>query len=64
MVIKYDKETDIVYIKLTDNPVAESDEGKQGVIIDYDEKENIVGIEILNASSKVIQPNGMIYEIA
>lgn len=64
MLIKYDKDIDIIYIKLTDAKVAESDEEKLGIILDYDEEGNIVGIEVLNASKKINQPNGVIYEVA
>ncbi len=64
MVIKYDKDIDVIYIKLSDNRVAESDEEKPGIILDYDESGNIVGIEVLDASSKINQPNGIIYEVA
>ena len=64
MVIKYDKDTDVIYIKLTDGIVAESDEDKPGIILDFDDFGNIVGIEVLNASEKINQPNGIIYEVA
>lgn len=64
MVIKYEKELDIVYIKLSEGKVSESDEEKSGLILDYDENGNIIGIEILNASKKINQPNGVSYEVA
>lgn len=64
MVIKYDKDIDVVYIKLTDGIVVESDEDKPGIILDFDNCGNIVGIEVLNASEKINQPNGIIYEVA
>jgi uncharacterized protein YuzE len=32
VVIKYDKDTDVIYIRLTEAKVAESDEDKPGVI--------------------------------
>ncbi len=64
MVIRYDKEVDVIYIKLSDNKVVESDEEKPGIILDYDESGNIVGIEVLNASDKMVQPNGVTYEVA
>jgi len=64
MEIKYAKDVDVIYIKLTDAKVAESDEDKPGIILDYDESGEIVGIEVLNASKKIKQPNGVVYEVA
>lgn len=61
MEIKYAKDVDVIYIKLTDAKVAESDEDKPGIILDYDESGEIVGIEVLNASKKIKQPNGVVY---
>jgi uncharacterized protein YuzE len=34
MVIKYDKESDIIYIQFSDKKVVESEEDKPGVILD------------------------------
>lgn len=64
MVVKYDKDIDVIYIRLTDAKVVESDEDKPGVILVYDDAVNLVGIEVLNASKKINQPNGVIYEVA
>ncbi|MBC7510078.1 MAG: DUF2283 domain-containing protein, partial [Ferruginibacter sp.] len=43
MKVKYDKEVDILYIKLNDKPIKESDEDKPGIILDYAEDGSIVG---------------------
>jgi len=64
MKVKYDKETDILYIKLSDLIIAESDEDKKGVILDYTVDGQLVGIEVLNASKSAIQPSKVEYEIA
>ena len=64
MKIKYDKEVDVMYIRFSDDMVAESDEQKPGIIIDYNEKGEIVAIEILNASKNTKSPNSMVYEVA
>lgn len=64
MVVKYNKESDAIYIQFSDAQVFESDEDKPGVILDYDERGSIIGIEILNASEKTNQPNGIKYEVA
>ena len=64
MLIRYNKEVDVVYIQFSEKKVSESDEDKPGIIIDYDDEGNIVGIEVLEASKKMIQPNGVTYEVA
>ncbi len=62
MKVKYDKENDVLYIRLSNNPVTESDSEKPGIILDYDSDENIVGIEVLNASLKMERPMKVEYE--
>ena len=64
MKIRYDKETDIIYIKLSSLQIAESDENNQGIILDYAENGEVVGIEILNATKYLGQENGILYEMA
>jgi uncharacterized protein YuzE len=62
--IRYDKKVDVVYIQFSENQVSESGEGKPGIILDYDNDGNIVGIEVLEASKKMGQPNGVTHEVA
>lgn len=64
MKVKYDKETDILYIRLSEDKVAESDESRKDIILDYSEENLLVGIEILNASKSSIQPSKVEYEVA
>ncbi|MCU0338447.1 MAG: DUF2283 domain-containing protein [Spirosomaceae bacterium] len=64
MKLKYDKETDILYIVLRDLPIEESDEDKKGVILDYAISGELVGIEILNASQVTDKPSKIEYEFA
>ena len=63
MVIKYDQETDIIYVQLSEYEVYESDEEKPGLIIDYDVNGNIVGIEYFQASARVKDPGEIKYEL-
>jgi uncharacterized protein YuzE len=50
----YDARTDTLSIILRpDAQVAESDEDKPGIILDYDEQGNLVSLEILDASKRV-----------
>ncbi|MBI4931025.1 MAG: DUF2283 domain-containing protein [Bacteroidetes bacterium] len=64
MKVKYDKKVDVLYISFSKNKIKESDEGKPGVIIDYDKNGSIVGIEILDASHKMPNPRKVEYEVA
>lgn len=58
MDIKFDKETGTLYLKFSDDKIEDTREEKPGVIIDYDEKGEIVGIEILSVSAK-LEKSGM-----
>lgn len=53
----YDTETDTLRIVLSSAPIAESDEDKPGVMLDYDADGNIVGIEVLQASKRTDNPS-------
>jgi uncharacterized protein YuzE len=50
-------------IVLSSAPVAESDEDKSGVILDYEGSGNIVTMEILEASRRDAAPDRMDYRI-
>ncbi len=50
----YDQRTDTLTIVLKENvAVAESDEDKPGVVLDYDAAGDLVSIEVLDASKRV-----------
>ncbi len=64
MKVIYDRETDTLTVIFADTPVAESDEDKPGVILDYDAAGNLVSLEILDASQHVAFPGRIEYQIA
>ena len=64
MKVNYDSKTDTLTIIFTDTPVAESDEDKPGVILDYDEKGNLVSLEIMDASRHVSVPSKIEYQVS
>jgi len=64
MKIKYDKESDVIYIRFSDAAIAESDENKPGIIFDYDKSGKIVAIEVIAASKKMEHLNSVEYEFA
>ena len=53
MKLNYYAGTDSLYIDLSEKPSTESREISEGVVLDYDAKGNLVGIDIDNASKKV-----------
>jgi uncharacterized protein YuzE len=53
MKLNYYADTDSLYIDLSERPSAESREVSDGVVLDYDDQGNLVGIDIDNASKKV-----------
>ncbi|MGJ3252288.1 MAG: DUF2283 domain-containing protein [Elainellaceae cyanobacterium] len=59
MKVIYDAETDILRIVLTDALIEESNEDSSGIILDYDEAGNVVGLEVLNASVRVKDPRSL-----
>lgn len=53
MKLSYYPDTDSLYIDLAARPSAESVEVSEGVVLDYDTKGNLVGIDIDHASEKL-----------
>ena len=62
MKITYDQETDTITIRLKDITIAESDELQEGIVADFDNDGNIVGLEIFEASKRVTQPQNLFFE--
>jgi len=60
MEILYDKVADALSIRLSGEKIIESEEIKTGIILDYGTKGNLIGIEILNFSSREINLNQLI----
>ena len=53
MKLLYCPETDSLYIDLSEKPSIDSQKIAEGVVVDFDEDGNIVGIGIDNASKKI-----------
>jgi YD repeat-containing protein len=60
----YDPTSDTLTLELKPGPVAESDEDKPGIILDYDAAGNLVSIEILDASRRVEEARSMQFRVA
>jgi uncharacterized protein YuzE len=63
MKVTYDPEVDVLHIVLNNVPVKASDQNQPGVIIDYDQEGNLIGLEILEASIRVENPRVLEYAV-
>ena len=52
MKLKVDHEADALYLSLSEEPANESEEVSPGIIVDFDEKGQAVGIEMLHLSKR------------
>ncbi len=63
MRITYDRQTDTLSFVLKEGvTVAESDEDKPGVILDYDAAGDLISLEILDASRRVTEAGRVEYQ--
>jgi uncharacterized protein YuzE len=53
MRVRFDQETDALYIRLDEAAVRESDEVSPGVVLDFDADSRVVGIEILDVKRRL-----------
>jgi len=53
MNVRYDKEADALYIRLSDKPSVESEMIEPGIIVDYSADNQVVAIEILHVSQRL-----------
>ena len=63
MKVTYDQEVDALRIILNDEAIEESEEDRPGIIIDYDKHGNVVGMEILDASTRIANPRALDYAV-
>lgn len=63
MKVIYDRKNDTLTVVFSDTLVAESDEDKPGIILDYDEAGSLVSLEILDASRRVSMPGRIEYQV-
>ena len=52
MRIEYDREADALYIQMQEKKVTKTKEVEEGLLIDFDEENRLIGIEILDATKR------------
>src|SRR2546423_15475372 len=51
--IRYDEKVDALYLRLDDTKVVESEEVQPGIVVDFNAKKQVVGIEVLELKRRV-----------
>ena len=57
MKLHIDKEADALFLRLDNSKITESEEVAPGIILDFDELNQVVGIEILRLSTRTTKVN-------
>ena len=50
--LRVDREADALYLRLDDSVIVESEEVSPGVVLDYNEANEVVGVEMLRLSER------------
>ena len=53
MRLKIDRASDALYLRLDESKIVDSEEVTPGVVLDFNEQEEVVGVEILRLSKRV-----------
>jgi len=53
MKLHFDERADAIYLRLDDSKIIESEEVSPGIVLDFNEHNQVVGIEILNVKNRV-----------
>jgi uncharacterized protein YuzE len=53
MRVRFDQESDALHIRLDKSPVFESKETRPGLVLDLDERGEVIGLEMLRVSQRL-----------
>ena len=53
MRVHFDEEADAVYLRLDDSEIVGSEEVQPGIVLDFNQEDQVVGIEILRVKNRV-----------
>ena len=57
MKLHVDKEADALYLRLDESEIIESEEVAPGVVLDYNESDEVIGVELLYLSKRSSELN-------
>lgn len=57
MKLKVDEKADALYLRLDDTKIVDSQEAAPGVVLDFNDKNQVVGVEIRNLSARAPKLN-------
>lgn len=52
MKIHFDEQADVLYLRIDDSTIVESEEVKPGVVLDLDDEGRVIGVEIRSLRSR------------
>ena len=66
MKVHFDEKANALYLRLDDSEIVDSEEVKPGIVIDFDARDQVVGIEILRLKERVPLANlkQLLFEVA
>lgn len=53
MRVHFDEKADALYLLLADSRIVESEEVRPGIVLDFDERNEVIGVEILGVKQRV-----------
>ncbi len=53
MKMHYDEKSDALYLRLDNSQIVESEEVQPGIVLDYNDNNQVVGVEILRVKERV-----------
>jgi uncharacterized protein YuzE len=53
MRVHFDEEADAVYLRLDESQIVESEEVQPGIVLDFNQSDQVVGVEILRVKERV-----------
>jgi uncharacterized protein YuzE len=53
MRVHFDEKADAIYLRLDESKIVESEEVHPGIILDFNERDEVVGVELLRVKNRI-----------